>query len=138
MHYSFEFSVAPTDTIASPLVFDIKLTAGILTGVDFLFEVGDGFASCVQLWNRGEQLLPSNPDGFYAADGLLIPCPIWYDMSKEDNSLRVVAWNRGGTYNHTISIMLAVKGVDEPDIMNIQQMMITTIDRLITVIRSYV
>jgi hypothetical protein len=136
MHYSYEVTIEPEHTTTSPLIFPIKLSAGILFNVDLLFEVGDGFSSCVMLYDRAKQILPSNPDGFYAADGLLISAPLWYNLDEEDNNLNVIAWNRGGVYSHTVAIMLSVKAVDEPDVNSIMSMMIDTIDRLITLMRS--
>lgn len=136
MHYSFEVEVLTTHTSSAKLVYPIKLASGILTGVDLLFEVGDGFSSCVQIWNRGNQILPSNADGFYCADGQLLHAPVWYDIDAEDNALYVLAWNRGGTYDHAVNVMLSVKAVDEPDMMSLQQAMISTVDRLITLMRS--
>ncbi len=136
MHYSFEFDVLTTHTAASPLIQEIKLAAGILNKAELLFEVGDGFSSCVKLYGLGRQLLPSNPDGFYSADGLLIEAPLWYNLSKESNTVYIVAWNRGGVYNHTCTLMLSVKAADEPDTNSIMSLMIETIDRLITLMRS--
>jgi hypothetical protein len=107
-----------------------------LFNVELLYEVGDGFSTCVLLCDDSKQVLPSNPDGFYCGDGILITAPVWYDMQDEGNNLYVVAWNRGGVYNHSVNIMLSVKGVDEPDTNSIQVMMIETIDRLITLMRS--
>lgn len=136
MHYSYEVTIETTDTVADPLEYEIKLGSGIITGVELLFEVGDGFSSCVQLWDRGKQILPTNPDGFYAADGLLIEAPLYYSLDDEDNVLYVIAWNRGGVYAHAVTVMISVKANDEPDVTSLMGLMIETIDKLITLMRS--
>jgi hypothetical protein len=138
MHYSYEVNVLTSHTSSSPLVYPIKLASGILNGAEFLFEVGDGFSSCVTLWDRGKQLLPSNPDGFYTADGISLKAPVWYDLDFEDNDLFIVAWNRGGIYDHPVNVMLSVKGNNEPDPFSIMQLMNETIGRLIQLCRELI
>lgn len=136
MHYSYEVEVTPSDTASSPVVFPIKLAAGVITDVSFLFDVGDGFSTCVCLWNRANQILPTNPEGFYSADGQLITAKLWYDMSTNDNDLFVIAWNRGGLYGHTVTIMIDVRGPDEPDVYSLQNGLIDVINRLVDLMRS--
>lgn len=136
MHYSYEVEIATTDIASDPKEYEIKLGSGIITGVELLFEVGDGFSSCVQFWDRGKQILPTNPDGFYAADGLLVHAPLYYSLDNEDNVLYVIAWNRGGVYDHTVTVMISVKANDEPDVTSLMGLMIETIDKLITLMRS--
>jgi hypothetical protein len=136
MHYSYEIEVSTAYTASEPLVYPIKLASGTLKFVDFLFEVGDGYSTCLILWDRAKQLLPSNPDGFYAADGLLISASLHYDLDANDNDLYLIAWNRGGVYDHTVNVMLTVKGVEEPDEYGIMLLMRDTIERLIDLMRS--
>lgn len=136
MHYSYEVDVLTSYTEAVPLVQPLKLSAGILFNADFLFEVGDGYSSCVILWNRATQILPSNPDGWYSADGLLISAPCWYDLSQNDTELYLIAWNRGGMYDHTINVMLSVKAPNEPDVETAIKYQNDILSRQIDLMRS--
>lgn len=136
MHYSFEVPVSPDDDVDNPVVFPIHLGSGKLHEVVIQFEVGDGFSSAVTLWNRANQLLPSNADGVYSGDGSIIYAPIYYDLDVEDNELFVVAWNRGGLYDHSINVMLSVRGSDEPEILSLIETLKLTIDTLVSTIRS--
>lgn len=136
MHYSFEVPVSPDDDIESPVVFPVHLGSGKLYEVVIQFEVGDGFSSAITLWNRANQLLPSNADGIYSGDGSIIYAPIYYDLDVEDNELFVVAWNRGGLYDHSINVMLSVRGSDEPEILSLIETLKLTIDTLVSTIRS--
>jgi hypothetical protein len=138
MHYSHEITVSTSDTAEDPQVFHIKLASGFLKEMQTVFEVGDGYSSCVTLWDRGKQLLPTNPDGFFCGDGVNIFSPIHYDLDAEDNDLYIVAWNRGGVYDHAVNIMLSVQGVDEPDITGLMGLMNSTINRLITLCRDLI
>jgi len=128
MHYSFEVPVGPDDDVDNPVVFPVHLGSGKLHEVVIQFEVGDGFSTAVTLWNRANQLLPSN--------GSIIYAPIYYDLDIDDNELFVVAWNRGGLYDHTVNVMLSVRGSDEPEILSLIETLKLTIDVLVSTIRS--
>ncbi|DBA35226.1 TPA_asm: hypothetical protein vir530_00002 [dsDNA virus vir530] len=138
MHYSHELTVLPTNTIDNPVVKAIGASSGILTDMEVLFEVGDGFSTAVILCNRAMQLLPSNMDGFYTADGLLLHAPIYYNLDVEDNDLFLIAWNRGGDYSHSVNIMLSVRGNNEPDPNSIMVLMVETINRLISLMKQFI
>ena len=138
MHYSFEVDVLTSHTSTDPLIFPMKLASGILRNVDFLFEVGDGYSSCLTLWDRGKQLLPTNADGFYSADGLLVSGSLWYDIDENDNDLFLVAWNRGGVYDHAVIVMLDVKDPNEPELNSVMSLMIDTINRLIDLCKKLI
>lgn len=136
MHYSYEVTVTASDTIDDPVILPITLGAGIITDAQFLFDIGDGFSTCVCLWTNYHQLLPTNPDGFYSADGLMIPAKLWHSLEKEGNVLYIVAWNRGGLYDHTVNVMLDVRGPEEPDIHELALRQIEVTHRLIDLMKA--
>ena len=138
MHYSYELTVSTSDTASDPQVYHVKLASGILKEMQTVFEVGDGYSSCITLWNRGKQLLPTNPDGFFTGDGISVFSPIYYNLDDEDNDLYIVAWNRGGVYDHSVNIMLSVQESNEPDVIGIMKLMNDTIDRLITLCKEFI
>jgi len=57
-------------------------------------------------------------------------------MDESSNLFYLVAWNAGGTYPHTLNILIDVKGVDEPDLFSIMDRLRDTTDRLIDLMRS--
>jgi len=136
MHYSHEVYITTAHTVSAPLEQLIKFTAGKLRSVDLLFEVGDGFSSCLQIYTNGYQLLPSNSDGFYSADGLLVHAPVYLDMSEEENELWVVAWNRGGVYDHTVTLMFDVQGPNEPEVEDLVKLLTDVIGRVVDLIKG--
>jgi len=138
MHYSYEIDVTTANPVDDPLIYHIKLASGKLKEMQTVFEVGDGYSSCVTLWDRGKQLLPTNADGFFTGDGLAVYSPINYDLDVEDNDLYIVAWNRGGVYDHAVNILLAVQGVDEPDQYSLMELMNSTINRLIDLCKQLI
>lgn len=136
MHYSHEIDILTTHTAAAPLEQLLKFTAGKLKSVDILFEVGDGYSSCLQIYTNGYQLLPSNSDGYYSADGLLVHAPVFLDMSEEENELWVVAWNRGGLYDHAVTLMFDVQGPNEPEILDLIKLLTDIINRVVDLIKG--
>ena len=136
MHYSYEIDISPSDTVNNPLELHVKLSAGIIFSVDFLFEVGDGFSSCVTLWDNAVQVLPSNQEGWYSADGLLIVAPVWYKIDERGNDLYVVAWNRGGVNDHTVNMTISVQGVDEPQVIDLINAQNGIFERLLNVLKE--
>lgn len=136
MHYTYEIDITPAHTVLSPLVVPIKLNAGVLFNADLLFEVGDGYSSCIELWDKSTQILPTNQESWYSADGLLISAPCWYSLSDNGNDLYVIAWNRGGVYNHTVTLMLSVKDPAEPDLYSILATQNDLLYRQIEMLRS--
>ena len=136
MHYSYEILVSPDDDVDNPVVFPVHLGSGKLHEVVIQFEVGDGFSTAVTIWNRANQLLPSNADGIYSGDGSIIYAPIFYDLDIDDNELYCIAWNRGGLYDHNVNLMLSVRGSDEPEIMSLIETLRYTIEVLVSTIRS--
>jgi hypothetical protein len=136
MHYSYEIDISPDNTVSNPLELHIKLAAGIILSVDFLFEVGDRFSSCVTLWDNAVQILPSNSDGWYSADGLLINAPVYYKINERGNDLYVIAWNRGGVYDHTVTMMISVESVDEPKVMELIKSQNGIFERLLNAIKE--
>lgn len=136
MHYSYEILVSPDDDVENPVVFPVHLGSGKLHEVVIQFEVGDGFSTAVTIWNRANQLLPSNADGIYSGDGSIIYAPIFYDLDIDDNELYCIAWNRGGLYDHNVNLMLSVRGSDEPEILSLIETLRYTIEVLVSTIRS--
>ena len=136
MHYSYEIDVTTSHTVDDPLIYHVKLASGKLTEMQTVFEVGDGYSSCVTLWDGSKQLLPTNLDGYFTGDGLAVYSPINYDLTENGNNLYLVAWNRGGVYDHAVNVMLAVKGDDEPDVLSLMTLLNATVNRLIDLCRA--
>lgn len=138
MQYAYEVDVTPSDTTDDPIVYTCKLSAGILTKVSTLFEVGDGYSTCVQIWTPGAQLIPTNADSFLCGDAVLIESPTWYNIDENFNTLFIVAWNRGGVYDHSVNVMFDVRSPDEPDLYKVINAQAELMDRLISLIRSMI
>ena len=137
MQYSYFFTVEPENDVDSPVVETIKLSSGILRG--FHLSIPSGVNNSVRccILNDAIQLLPSNQDGYYSGDGVVIDASLWYDLIVNPNTLYFVGWSVDANYEHTIGIMLDVKEDNEPDMVILQSKIIDIMDHLISMIKSY-
>ena len=136
MHYAYEFTVEPAHVVSSPLVESIKLAAGTLTRVQIFFPEGCSRMVRCYLKDVSQQIAPTNPDGYYALDGNVADASLYHSLDYNVNQLYFVGWNIGAKYSHIITVLIDVKGVDEPDTNGIMILMKETIDRLIDLMRS--
>ena len=136
MHYAYQATIEPTHTVNSPLEQSIKLGSGILKRVQIFFPSGCNQKVMCSIWNNGEQIVPTNPDGFYSLDGSIADAMMYHNLDQKTNQLWFVGWSTGTDYDHTLSIMLDVQGPDEPDVNNLMMLMRETIERLISLMRS--
>lgn len=138
MHYSYEFTVLPSHTAAAPLIYPVKLAAGVLRQVDLTFLAGCDRVVCCVLRSPVIQLLPTNPEGFYSEDGRTITGRLNYNLDEDGSYLYFVAWSRSAKYSHTLSAHLLVQGPNDPDMSVYIDRQIDVTDRLVDVLRSLV
>ena len=137
MHYSFFFTVEPGNDVDNPVVETIKLASGILRGVHVSIPSGVNNTVRCCILNASVQLLPSNQDGYFSGDGVVIDASLWYDLVVNPNTLYFVGWSVDANYDHTIGIMLDVKEDNEPDMTLLQSKLVDVMDHLISMIKSY-
>lgn len=113
MFYDFAVTVPADTTEAAPLEQDLKLTAGVIQKVSMLFPPGPHGMVRIRLMVGGHQLLPTNPDGYFATDDEALNIDEWYPLDAEPFSLKAVGTSPGTTYPHTISIRIGVLRPDE-------------------------
>ena len=137
MLYSYDFEVAPTNTVESPLIAEIKLTTGILRQIEVGFPTGTATVVRCCIANDAIQLVPSNQDGYLTGDGRVVVARPWYDLLKNPNTLYFVGWSVNALKTHTINVILDVKDPDEPDLILIQRDVLKLINEVISLIRHY-
>lgn len=137
MHYSFFFTVEPENDVDNPVVETIKLASGVLRGVHLSIPSGVNSSVRCCILNDAVQLLPSNPDGYYSGDGVVIDASLWYDLVQNPNVLYFVGWSVDAGFDHEIGIMLDVKEDNEPDMVVLQSKLGEVMDHLISMIKSY-
>ena len=110
MVYEFDIEVLTTNTIDNPKVEDLKLTAGTVHRYEIYFP--PGCANLVRVGiNRGlHQVWPTNPEGRHKGEGVTLSYREHYDLTSEPYILTVRAYSVGATYDHTITVRVAILG----------------------------
>lgn len=108
MFYDFAFTV-PANTLEATLVSqELKLTAGVIQQVKLLFPPGPHGMVKVKIMDGIHQVLPTNPDGYFATDDEVLNIDEHLEVDPSHNSLTAVGYSPGTTYDHTISIRIGI------------------------------
>lgn len=138
MHYSWELVVNTGNTVNNPATLNLGLPCGIVEEVDIYFPYGCGRVIRAQLYDGATQILPTNVEGFYALDGDTSKAPMYYDLSDEYNILQLRAWTITGQLAHTLTVMVYVKGPNEPDLLAVLKAQVDCMNKQIDLIRSLI
>lgn len=136
MHYSYVLIVEPTNTVSSPAYVEMKLHAGIIRRVQIQFPRGPNFTVRCIITNGVVQLLPTNPDGYYRGDNIVIDAPCWFDTDEVGNTLYAVGWAVGARYRHTLTIMIDVIDREELDTLYAARHLNNAVSALVEYLRD--
>ena len=103
MFYDFSVTVPANTLDSAPVSQQLKLTEGVVQKVSILFPPGPHGMVKVRIMSDGHQLLPTNPEGYFASDNEIINIDEWYPLGAGSNVLRIIASSPGTSYDHTIS-----------------------------------
>lgn len=138
MHYSYALDVHSYNTVSTFAYVNLVMGSGILTRCQIHFPAGCGNNIRAVVWSKSNQILPTNPDGYYCLDNDKVDASLYYDLDAKGNTLYLLAWAVDCNYDHTIYCHLDVRGKDEPSIEEAFEVNSTLIDRLLSVIKSMV
>lgn len=131
MHYSFELVVEPANTVSNPAVTTMKLHAGIVRRVQIQFPPGPAYTVRCFITNGVVQLLPTNVNGYYKGDNIIVDASCWFDTSVFGNTLYAVGWNVGARYRHTLTIMIDVLEKEELETVYAPKYLLNTTQLLV-------
>lgn len=138
MHFAWELTVLPANTRLNPAYVSLKLPCGILRQVEVFFDYGcDRLVRCA-LYDGATQILPTNPDGYYALDGDTVRARLYHDLDLQYNQLTMYGWNIGTKYTHTLSVMCEVQGPDEPDLEAVLLAQVKLQDKMIDLMKGWI
>lgn len=109
MLYTWDKKVeAGVHLIANKLEVPLRLAPGIITWVSVLFPPGcHGMVKC-QIFHREHQIFPSRDVMSISGDGIPVEWNEYYEMYERPFDLLARLWGEGCTYDHTVSIRIAV------------------------------
>lgn len=108
MLFVANITVAKSTTEASPKSQVLKIAHGIISWVSVSFPPGCvGLAHCVILHHE-HQVWPSTENMSLAGDTFPIEWNEYYESYQPPYELKVKAWNEDDTYQHIITVRIAV------------------------------
>jgi hypothetical protein len=113
MHYVAEVTVLPAHTIDNPLIVPVKMSTGTLTDVSIVFPPGCVRLVNIQIFHGPVQILPTDPETYYAEDSMTIPIKENIRFGTGDNVFFIVGWHVGCSYRHRINVHFDVRDVTE-------------------------
>lgn len=108
MFYDFALTIPAATAEASPASVTMKLTAGIIYAVKLLFPPGPHGMVKLRIRHGLHQLLPTNPDGYFASDDEVINIDEYYELKPGQAELTAVGYSPGTTYPHTVAIRVGI------------------------------
>jgi hypothetical protein len=137
VHYVYDVPVLPANTASNHVQQSIKLGAGIIRHVTIIFPPGCVRLVRCTLWNKSVQVLPTNPEATYGAESYVVEADCYVSTEEYGNQFYFLAWTEGSAYAHTLTVMLDVQGVDEPDMGSAVKTLYKIVDQLVTVLRGW-
>jgi len=108
MLFTKSFTVLTTHTEDSPLSDTIPIAHGIVTFVSIWMPPGcHGLVYC-KLKHHEHTIFPSTEDMFLMCDGYPLEWNEYYESYQPPYELKFVGWSFGTTYDHVVTIRLAV------------------------------
>lgn len=108
MLFTWDILVETTDIATNRKKQALKLAHGIITWVSVLYPTGcHGMVHCV-IRHYEHQIFPSVEGMTIIGDGIPIEWTEYYEMYAEPYALKVELWGVGCTYDHTVTIRVAI------------------------------
>jgi len=108
MLFTADVIVETTHTITNKQVQTLKIAHGIITFASVLFPTGcHGMVHCVILHHE-HQIVPSTEGMTMIGDGIPIEWSEYYESYQPPYELKIKAWGVGCSYNHTITVRVAI------------------------------
>jgi len=107
--YSTYLTIPPTATELNPAVKTITVLGNFITHVEFIFRPGNNEVSKVALFYGIKKLYPEDPDQWFFGNAETFKFDVLDPLPEDITRLRLVGWNDGGRYEHTIGFRLVTK-----------------------------
>jgi hypothetical protein len=108
MFYSFEKTVTPSHTKASPWTQRLDIAVGIIHQVDFVFPTDTDKDLHAQIQHGSQQLWPSNTGGAIRGDSMVISFREFFKVDQATNDLKLMAWNTHATDSLLLVVNIGV------------------------------
>lgn len=114
MFYSFDLTIPASTTEAAAVTQRALLPPGTVRQVDVMIPRGHAGLSHVKVMRGANQVWPTNPDGNFNGDDVVITWPEDYDLDDAPFFFVLRAWNEDDTFAHTVTVRVAMQKFQEP------------------------
>ena len=108
MFYDFAITVPAGRAEATPLIYDMQLTKGVLHRMEVGFRAGCDHRVYCRILRGNYQLFPTDQGGAFCADDYTIAFDDSFDLADEPLILRAVCYAPTSTYPHIITVRIGV------------------------------
>ena len=109
MFWAWDITVTSGTTEASPKTQTLKLSKGVITGIDVKFPAGCHGRVKVRLLRSEFQLVPLSGGEWVTGDDEVVPTESYYELDETPAELKFVGCSPLATYNHTVTVRVAVQ-----------------------------
>jgi len=113
VYFEFDAETPANTTETSPVKTKMKLTAGVIHYVEFMFPAGCVGLAHARVKHFGAPLWPRNIDGNLKGDNLVIRFSEVYELKPGNNTLELYTWNEDDTYSHTVTCRIGLLRKEE-------------------------
>lgn len=133
MFFAWDITVTAGTTEASPKTQVLKLSKGVITGIDVKFPAGCHGAVKVQLLRSEFQLVPLNRGEWVTGDDETVPTEPYYELDETPAELKFLGCSPGAAYDHVVTVRVAVQPAEVASPGRALRGLVDTIRRLIGV-----
>ena len=108
MLFEYELTVPANTLAAAPVRLDMPLARGIVHQVTIDYRAGARHMVNVIIRRALHQVSPANPDGYHKSDFFPIAYNTFEPLEEAPFKLEAYGWSPGTTYDHTVTIRIAV------------------------------
>lgn len=108
MFYETELTIPAGTAENAPVEAILKVTYGIIHHVEVEFRSGTDFTAWVKLRQREATLFPTNPDGWFKADGRAIVFNDYCPVHAAPFEIKILGVAPSSTYPHTVYVRIGI------------------------------
>lgn len=108
MFFAWDIVVPVNTPETAPTTQTLKLTAGVITGLDVKFPAGCNGLVKVRLFHRDFQLVPLSKGEWVTGNDEVVPTESYFSLASTPYTLKFVACSPSSDYEHTITVRATV------------------------------
>lgn len=112
LFYAWDIKITAKKTEAEPKTQILKLTKGVIRGVDVVFPAGCHRLVKVRLFRYESQLVPLSRDEWLTGDGETVPTEPYYELDEAPYQLKFVGCAPTTAYDHTVTVRVRIEPLE--------------------------